>query len=249
MKTPIFLLTVGLCLGAPLHLASAGSLSGNVIYDGAQVIGPDGTFFPAGLFRGNDAPNGWCTDTFLDFNLAGDRTPGAMNIACPTTEPGSGFCDGSSGSCPCAAVGAAGQGCPNTNANGNGALLVGNGTASLSGDTVGFVISDGSPSKPGILIQGPNALNFPNGNPAVPNASGIFCVNPTLRGGVFFTDANGDATVTDFQGMPFGASAQPAGSDTYYQYWFRDPGNTCQNAPGTSAAFNFSNAYSINWGA
>ena len=37
MKTPIFLLTVGLCLGAPLHLASAGSLSGNVIYDGAQA--------------------------------------------------------------------------------------------------------------------------------------------------------------------------------------------------------------------
>lgn len=217
------------------------------VYDGATTIGPDGTFFPAGIFRDVDAPGAWCADTFLDFNLAGDRTPGASNNACPSTEPGSGFCDGSTGNCPCAAVGAAGHGCPNTNPNNNGALLVGTGVASIANDTVGFTISDSAPGVPGILIQGGTALNFPNGNPSVPNASGLFCVSPTLRGGVIFVDGTGAATATDFQGNPFGASAQPVGSTTYYQYWYRDPSNVCQNAPNNAAAFNFSNGYAIDW--
>ena len=220
---------------------------GDRTYDFAQVLGPDGSSMPAGIFRGDDAPNGWCTDTFLDFNLAGDRTPGARNISCPAVAPGSGFCDGSAGNCPCAVTGAVGQGCPNTNPNGNGALLVGTGTAEFSNDTLGFTISDGPFSKAGILIQGAAALGYPNGNANVPNASGIFCVNPMLRGNVFFTDGSGNATVTNFQGQPFGASAQPLGSTTYYQYWFRDPGNACQNAPASAAAFNFSNGYEIDW--
>ena len=221
----------------------------DVTYDGAQTVGPDGTFLPAGIFRGEDAPNGWCLDTFLDFNLGADRTPGAMNISCPSTgtDPGTIFCDGSGGNCPCGVAGLVDQGCPNTNPNGNGAKLVGTGVASFGGDTLGFTITDGAFSKAGIIIQGGGALNYPNGNPSVPNASGIFCVNPTLRSGVFLTDGSGNATVTNFQGSPFGLTAQGVGSTTYYQYWYRDPANACQNPPASSAAFNFSNGYEVDW--
>ena len=51
------------------------------VYDCAGVLGPDGTFFPAGIFRPGDYPNDWCGDTWLDFNNPGgpDQTPGAAN--------------------------------------------------------------------------------------------------------------------------------------------------------------------------
>ena len=163
---------------------------------------------------------------------------------------GSAFCagDGTGAACPCGSTGAAGPGCPNTNPNGNGARLVGHGSAEFANDSFGFTIDHGAYSKPGILIQGGAALNYPNGNPDVPNASGLFCVNPTLRGHVFFTDGSGVASVMDFQGQPFGVTAQPLGSTTYYQYWFRDPGNPCQNAPATGGSgFNFSNAWRVDW--
>ena len=55
----------------------------DVIYDGALPVGPDGDFFPAGIFRKNDYPNDWCTGNFLDFddeaNMNQPRTPGASN--------------------------------------------------------------------------------------------------------------------------------------------------------------------------
>lgn len=159
---------------------------------------------------------------------------------------GSGYCFGDSGNCPAAAVGAAGQGCPNTNPNGNGALLVGTGDASFGGDTFGVAITDGAFTKPGILIQGAAPISFPNGNPTVPDSAGLFCVNPQLRGDVFFTDGAGAAAQGSFSSMPFGATAQPVGSTTYLQYWFRDPGNPNANA-GPGAEFNFSNALMVNW--
>ncbi|KAA3608752.1 MAG: hypothetical protein DWQ01_11630 [Planctomycetota bacterium] len=70
--------------------------TGDRVYDGALSIslGPDGSFFPAGIFRGNDFPNPWCAD-FLDFdpiaNANEPRTPGLPNSPCNTqVEP-----------CPC----------------------------------------------------------------------------------------------------------------------------------------------------
>lgn len=157
------------------------------------------------------------------------------------------FGDGSGVSCPCAATGSPGHGCPNTNPNGNGARLRGRGTAYLGADDFALSITDGPFSRPGILVQGGMALNFPNGNPGVPNASGIFCVSPALRGEIFFTDGTGFRDVSVFQGQDFGATAQPPGSSTYYQFWYRDPGNGCQNAPGLESAFNFSNAWVVGW--
>lgn len=49
-------------------------------YDCAEVVGPDGSFFPAGAFRPGDYPNDFCADEFLDFEVtAGTQTPGAPN--------------------------------------------------------------------------------------------------------------------------------------------------------------------------
>ena len=210
------------------------SLPGDVVVNAGYTFAG---YFPITSGSYDQTFGGGQTDTFL---LRADLSEVTSGVA---------FCfgDGSGSTCPCVAAGALEQGCPNTNPNGNGAKLAGTGTPSFANDTFGFAITDGAFSKPGILIQGGAALNYPNGNPNVPNASGIFCVNPTLRGGVFFTDGGGNATVTNFQGQPFGATAQPTGSTTYYQYWFRDPSNPCQNGPGTAAAFNFSNGWEASW--
>ncbi|MFT7670090.1 MAG: hypothetical protein ACI8X5_002797 [Planctomycetota bacterium] len=180
---------------------------------------------------------------------AGSVSITAKYIYCPEQPVVTAYCfgDGTQGACPCGATGAAGQGCPNTNPNDNGAELKSIGSPEVGNDNFGLVITDGAFNKPGIIIQGASSLNHPNGNGDVPNASGLFCVSPQQRGSVFFTNGAGGTAVTDFQGAPFGASAQPCGSTTYYQYWFRDPSNICQNAPGTSAAFNFSNALAVDW--
>ncbi|MCP3915857.1 MAG: hypothetical protein GY711_09895 [bacterium] len=58
----------------------------DVVYDGAIAIGPDANFFPAGIYRGLDAPNDWCGGSFLDFDDVGNanqpRTPGGPNVPC-----------------------------------------------------------------------------------------------------------------------------------------------------------------------
>ena len=72
-------------------MVDGGYGSGDQIYDGATAIGPDGTFFPAGIFRDADYPGDWC-DSFLDYdddaNLAQPRTPGEMNVDCPAIATG-----------------------------------------------------------------------------------------------------------------------------------------------------------------
>ncbi|MFT7670078.1 MAG: hypothetical protein ACI8X5_002785, partial [Planctomycetota bacterium] len=151
---------------------------------------------------------------------------------CPIQPATTAYCfgDGTQGLCPCGAIGAFGQGCPNTNPNQRGAKLQASGSPEVGNDTFNLVISDGAFNRPGIIIQGATPLNYPNGNGSVPNASGLFCVAPQQRGTVFFMDGSGNAVVSDFQGAPFGSSAQPCGSTTYYQHWFRDPESACQNA-------------------
>jgi hypothetical protein len=71
-----------------IAMVDTGFGAGDLIYDGATPIGPDGSNFPAGIFRGEDAPSPWCEVVFLDFddvaNLAVPRTPGAFNSVCET---------------------------------------------------------------------------------------------------------------------------------------------------------------------
>jgi len=62
----------------------------DITYGGAPRFGPDGSFFPAGIFRPGDAPNSFSASTFLDFGdpdgSEGDDnspTPGGMNLPTP----------------------------------------------------------------------------------------------------------------------------------------------------------------------
>jgi hypothetical protein len=65
---------------------------GDRVYDGARAIGPDGSNFPAGIYRGNDAKNDWCNN-YLDFDVALNarqpRTPGNPNVLCCHPDQGS----------------------------------------------------------------------------------------------------------------------------------------------------------------
>jgi hypothetical protein len=60
-----------------------GMPGGDVIYDGLPIVGPDETFFPAGIFRDGDFNRGWEKSLFLDFdddaNFFMPRTPGTKN--------------------------------------------------------------------------------------------------------------------------------------------------------------------------
>ncbi|MCA8955914.1 MAG: hypothetical protein KDC87_07560 [Planctomycetes bacterium] len=69
-------------------VAMVGGGATDKVYDGATKVGPDGTFFPAGIYRAADAT--WCGG-FLDFdntaNTNAPRTPGAINtlVCAPST--------------------------------------------------------------------------------------------------------------------------------------------------------------------
>ncbi len=72
-------------------MVDTGFGTGDQVYDGAPVRGPDGTFFPAGIYRFGDYPNDWATD-FLNFDdstiggTAPDRpTPGLPNVPEPAS--------------------------------------------------------------------------------------------------------------------------------------------------------------------
>ncbi|MEQ8766986.1 MAG: hypothetical protein RL885_23940 [Planctomycetota bacterium] len=55
----------------------------DIVYDGLPTVGPDGSFFPAGVFRDGNFPAKWRQDFFLDFdddaNFRVPRTPGVSN--------------------------------------------------------------------------------------------------------------------------------------------------------------------------
>jgi hypothetical protein len=59
----------------------------DVLYDSPTTIGPDGSYFPAGIWRDEDYPGDWCRNYFLDFdataNTTWPRTPGTGNLECP----------------------------------------------------------------------------------------------------------------------------------------------------------------------
>ncbi len=163
--------------------------------------------------------------------------------------PGASDCDCAGANGPCFNVAGAGRGCPNSNANGLGAMLVGAGNASIANDSFVLDVVDAAPLKPGLILAGSASLG-PVGVATVPDSAGILCVGGTTRrGGVVSTDSNGAASFPDFQGAPFGQSdIVVSGTPTSYTYWFRDPGtaNGCLNDTGSSD-FNFSNGWTTTW--
>jgi hypothetical protein len=155
-------------------------------------------------------------------------------------EAGSALCfgDGTGTVCPCGANGAPGQGCANT--GGSGSRMDGAGNALLSADTFGLVIVGAPANKPGLVLRAANQLN---GGLGILVGDGLLCiVGQSARSQVQVTNANGNVAFVDFQGLPFGQSSYGAGLPAYYQFWHRDPGNTC-----SGTGFNFSNAWAVFW--
>lgn len=70
-----------------IAMVDGGYPATDLVYDGTDVRGPDGTYFPAGIFRTSDYPNDWDAG-FLDFDPGGPlypQTPGTMNVPEPGT--------------------------------------------------------------------------------------------------------------------------------------------------------------------
>ena len=178
--------------------------------------------------------------SFTGWTLVGNQTG-------PTDNSGASDCDCTGTNSPCGNVSGADRGCPNSNLNGLGAMLVGTGHAAIASDTFQLSVVDAAPEKPGLIFAGSLSLG-PNGLNVVPNNAGLLCIGgSTLRGEVVFTDVNGSAAFPSFQGQPFGLSTVvTAGSPVSYSYWFRDPGTAAGCANDNSGAdFNFSNGWTV----
>ena len=153
---------------------------------------------------------------------------------------GSAFCfgDGSGADCPCGGNGSPGEGCLNSSGTG-GAVLTGSGHAAISNDTFQLLVAGVPGNKPGLILRGSNQHA---GGQGAPVGDGLLCTTAqTARSQVQITSA-GSTSFTDFQGSPFGASSYGSGVPTNYQFWYRDPTNTC-----SGVGFNFSNAWTVTW--
>ncbi len=230
-------------------LVDSGYPATDAVFDGAVVLGPDGTFLPAGAVRCCDAPNPFSTTVFLDFAVPPGTpgyaaiTPGASNTTCgaPCSSPGTSFCpgDGSGTACPCAnhsAVGA-NEGC--LNSLGTAGKLVGSGTPSLSGDTV-VLSGSGMPNSSALYFQGTTQQSAGAG---AAFGDGLRC-------------AGGSVIRLGTKTNVAGASQYPAGGDPSvsvrglvttpgtrtYQVWYRNAAAFC-----TASTFNVSNGWEITW--
>ncbi len=228
----------GVCVSTVDAVGMTDGGSGDIVYDGAPAVGPDGSFLPAGIYRGGDWPNDWCLTAFLDFddvaNAYVPRTPGAMNMPCVT--PPTTFCfgDGSGTPCPCGNDAPGQTGC--LNRNGLGCELSVDGFNAVSFDTVVLSAADAIPNDFGLYVQADNII------PPPPFGDGLRCVGfNMIRLELVVSDATG-ASSTSVSISAAGGVA--AGDVKEYQFWYRDNANLgpCQSG------FNTSNGVEIVWG-
>ena len=203
----------------------SGFPGGDIVYDGAQPVGPDGSFFPAGIFRGLDAPNRWCTGSFLDFddiaNVQLPRTPGDPNVGCLV------------GTIVCT------PGLPNS--TGNPAEIFAYGSDVVADNTLTLAAVEMPPNENGYFLA-----NSVLGAPVIPpGSSGNFCLNGGPDLGRFVAQlqnsgAGGTFSIAvDVNNVPAATGQPPVrmmmpGVTWHFQCWHRD---------GTSS--NFSDGISI----
>lgn len=195
--------------------------AGDDVYDGATLVGPDGSFFPAGIYRGVDAPNGWCMGQFLDFdpdaNANQPRTPGTQNVNCDAET--NTYCVAQVNSLGCTPT------------------IAGTGTAS-AGAGSGYDIDGGMLMEDSFAILAYSTT----GTDASPFGGGTLCVAMPSRSPVINTGGSGACTGTaniDFNAYVFSGvdAALVAGVDVYAQWWSRDSGDS--NGTNTTSAIAF----------
>ena len=159
------------------------------------------------------------------------------SLAIRSINAGAAFCfgDGTGMLCPCFLHGDIGEGCANTSGLG-GAGMSGSGNAAFTDDTFQLGVSGLPGAMAGLCVKGSVQLGGGNGTLV---GDGLLCTAPQIRSQIIVSDANGDLNMDNWNGQPFGAfpAAANASAPTYYQWWYRDPSNTC-----SGAGFNFSNA-------
>ncbi len=192
--------------------------AGDVVFDGALVLGPDGADVPPGIYRALDHPGRWCPE-FLDYDdLATShqaRTPGAATVSCLSGDLGQRFCAAT------------------PNSSGAAASLTATGSALVADDTLGFSVSGLPPGAHARLFAGDQTIQVPLGD-------GTRCAG----GQVLFLHPLWTASSTGVAGRDLSLSAGPAsaaflaGSTWNFQLWYRD-------VSGGPAGSNTSDALSI----
>jgi hypothetical protein len=156
--------------------------------------------------------------------------------------PGATFCygDGTGTPCPCNNTGALGHGCANS-AQGDGALLLATGVASVSNDTL-VLLATGMPNGMCLYVQ---SLQQDNGGLGTMLGDGVRCINGSIiRLGVQ-ANALGGSQYPALGNQPLSLRGQvPAiGGTRYYQCWYRNPEPTyC-----TGSMYNLTNGYALTW--
>jgi hypothetical protein len=192
--------------------------AGEMELRGPDLNTPPNVFFPAGIYRGLDFPNPWCS-SFLDFTPGGSnqpQTPGASNPACIEDHPGYEgnvmmYCTAGTTTSGCNALISASQ----------------NPSVSYANPCVVAAIHvEGQ--KQGILFYGATGPVNANWN----GVSRLCVATPWQRTGQHGTGGNaGDCDGVlaidwnDYQINHPGAVGQPwaVGNDVNAQGWFRDP--------------------------
>ena len=192
---------------------------GYINSDGTQnqgeAAGLDDLAFYDGLLDGADIA-GLASGTLTPLSFGGSVS-------------GSEYCAEAVYSCPCFAVSAIGEGCPNS--TGVGATMVGAGIPSVGASSFSLTAAQ-LPDTVGLFVQGTNAVGGADGNPV---GEGRLCLGPQKR---YAPQAisGGSVSRSNFQNFA------TAGSAMNYQFWYRDPANNCNGG-----GFNFGPAWNVTW--
>jgi len=133
-------------------IAMVGPDPADHVYDGARALGPDGIFFPVGIFRDPADPVDWCP-SFLGWLPGTDQTPCAPNRDCD--DLGTRVCQS------------------NPNSTGYPARITGTGSDVAGTGEIVTLTATPVPSYPGIFFFGPNPIRVPFG-------PGFLCVGGGL---------------------------------------------------------------------
>jgi len=179
-----------------------------------------------------DAPN----DAYRGLSIIANRAPHSSSIDlrfratfAKNTNVGNEYCAEAAYTCPCFLVSAVGEGCPNT--TGVGGTIAGSGDATIGSST--FSLTAGQlPDTVGLFVQGTSAVGGADGNPV---GEGRLCLGPQKR---YAPQSISGGTVTRSNFDSFASATQTMN----YQFWYRDPGNTCNGG-----GFNFTPAWTVTW--
>lgn len=150
------------------------------------------------------------------------------------------YCYGTAAACPCGNAGSAGHGCENSTGSG-GALVLGQGQASVSNDTLALNVGGMPASTTLVFLQGQAG-----GGPGTPFGDGLLCVGSTVVRLASKTSSNGFASLGagNLGDLPISqlGSVPAIGGAFFYQVWFRDTEPFC-----TGSTFNLSNGVKLVW--